>query len=282
MKPDELCHHGVKGMKWGERNGPPYPLTRASKFKQEIYEKKTGIRLPASRFAKRPETKAVGRLAKGTTVYHVTGSKDFDLNKQSEDPAYERLYAFNDSYDSSLYKGFFAAWRKGISKKPVYAVEMKLKEDLNLADSNTVRDVIRDEAVKSDAFRKGIANDVAVDIADHSFKPPSDEEHKGNIKWVYDSVIGKGPDSTKVATFVIQYGPYSQTDTFNTVIRALKEKGYNGLIDHNDQREKTGIIGARMPFVLLEPLRSAEVISVNELQDSEMVAHMRKLIESAE
>lgn len=23
---NELCHHGIKGQKWGERNGPPYPL----------------------------------------------------------------------------------------------------------------------------------------------------------------------------------------------------------------------------------------------------------------
>ena len=27
--PDELKHHGVKGQKWGEQNGPPYPLDRS-------------------------------------------------------------------------------------------------------------------------------------------------------------------------------------------------------------------------------------------------------------
>lgn len=29
----ELYHHGVKGQKWGVRNGPPYPITKISKKK---------------------------------------------------------------------------------------------------------------------------------------------------------------------------------------------------------------------------------------------------------
>ncbi len=30
-----LCHHGVKGQKWGIRNGPPYPLKKGLKKKSE-------------------------------------------------------------------------------------------------------------------------------------------------------------------------------------------------------------------------------------------------------
>lgn len=32
LAPDELEHHGVKGQNWGERNGPPYPLSRQKRF----------------------------------------------------------------------------------------------------------------------------------------------------------------------------------------------------------------------------------------------------------
>lgn len=32
---EELYHHGIKGQKWGDRNGPPYPLNNSQKSKAE-------------------------------------------------------------------------------------------------------------------------------------------------------------------------------------------------------------------------------------------------------
>lgn len=41
MSEDELYHHGVLNMSWGERNGPPYPLTgKAKRIAKEEYKKK--------------------------------------------------------------------------------------------------------------------------------------------------------------------------------------------------------------------------------------------------
>jgi len=34
---DYLCHHGIKGQRWGERNGPPYPLTDSQKSNSKSY-----------------------------------------------------------------------------------------------------------------------------------------------------------------------------------------------------------------------------------------------------
>lgn len=39
MRSDYLLHFGVKGQKWGVRNGPPYPLERKKNERSEAKEK---------------------------------------------------------------------------------------------------------------------------------------------------------------------------------------------------------------------------------------------------
>ena len=38
---NELYHYGIKGQHWGQRNGPPYPLSSTQKSSEE---KKFGVR----------------------------------------------------------------------------------------------------------------------------------------------------------------------------------------------------------------------------------------------
>lgn len=40
---DWLAHHGIPGMHWGERNGPPYPLRPMQYTKEELKEKKKAV-----------------------------------------------------------------------------------------------------------------------------------------------------------------------------------------------------------------------------------------------
>ena len=54
---DTLCHYGVKGMKWGVRNGPPYPLGHNKEVDNS--EKRSKMRIDLQFFAKIPEAKLI-------------------------------------------------------------------------------------------------------------------------------------------------------------------------------------------------------------------------------
>lgn len=97
---DYLSHHGIKGQKWGVRNGPPYPI----------------------------ENKL---LRKGTRLNSVSGirkTKDY-INKG------RALYTYNpnDSWDSDVYKGAFSKYLKIYRNVPVvYDHQFTVVKDLKM------------------------------------------------------------------------------------------------------------------------------------------------------
>ncbi len=71
-----LCHHGVKGQKWGVRNGPPYPLKK-NKNKVENSKKSGIIKLTISGHKSAP-TKATPN----SVIDHIS-SKTGKVDKRS-------------------------------------------------------------------------------------------------------------------------------------------------------------------------------------------------------
>lgn len=79
MRMRKLYHHGVKGQKWGVRNGPPYPIDH------KVLQKGT-------------------RLASVSTKY--TSGTDYKNNGR-----WMYTYNPNDEWDSAVYKGPFLRYK---------------------------------------------------------------------------------------------------------------------------------------------------------------------------
>ena len=76
-----LAHHGVRGQKWGVKNGPPYPLLKLSGQKSR---------------GNGPDHDIYVR--KGTKVKHISDRKDIDLRN-------EPIHISYKEWDNLVYKG---------------------------------------------------------------------------------------------------------------------------------------------------------------------------------
>lgn len=100
-------HYGVPGMKWGVRNGPPYPISNSYKFKADMYKKydleySRNIDKKLHRRYSKPNT-----LYKNTKIHHVTTNEKFvdDLNYPGS-PS-KRLFTYYTDIDAINYGSFF-------------------------------------------------------------------------------------------------------------------------------------------------------------------------------
>lgn len=91
---DALYHHGIRGQKWGTRNGPPYPLGSDD---HSAREKKAGWRKSLS---------STGPVVKKRTTHPAvekTTSKGTASNKESNDS--KRKFELSDKTKSRIKKG---------------------------------------------------------------------------------------------------------------------------------------------------------------------------------
>ena len=68
-----LAHHGIKGQKWGERNGPPYPLDkqREKSIMEDIYIGKSLGAKSKNYDVLDPESGEIFRFAEGTYIKNI-------------------------------------------------------------------------------------------------------------------------------------------------------------------------------------------------------------------
>lgn len=95
LDPEYLEHHGIKGMNWGVKRGPPYPLQSGirTKIKKVTQAAKNRVEQNRKQRAARKEAKEARRRAKNPTLQdRISAMSDEELRQRTERLRLENAY----------------------------------------------------------------------------------------------------------------------------------------------------------------------------------------------
>lgn len=251
-----LVHHGIRGQKWGVKNGPPYPLK--GRDYSETEKKFIGKKSAAKNSLKNKQHFDT-TLKKGTTI--ATLSRSEDRIKGTD-----MYYATFDKQDRDQYMSLFNTPVKDIDQnKKVYKflIETKNQEEMHVASEDS----------SVDAFRQLVKNDR--DFSNFVFDESRMQSHFVNSKYKFSAYR-----EARAALERSRQNDYKLTDKdlrsiykmFNYVLpsdaggnyreardvrnqrtkffKLLKQNGYGALLDANDAIY--GGMKARCPIIVFD------------------------------
>lgn len=218
-----LCHEGIKGMRWGIQNGPPYPLNRqlskAIKAQQKEADKlaNTGVRDDIYR--------QKHTIPAGTTMYRVTPGKEAHADGTT--------YVTYLEPDRRHYRG---GWiRSNGNTGKAYEHTFTLKKDLTVPSRQELKEVINqvvrqnkaniDATVNSwfDIVYGGRAGDVLAYMAA--------EQGKSQKQIVNQNIKNFMKMSVDDAYYFTAQSLGKNLGVREQVINELKRRGYNAMVD---------------------------------------------------
>lgn len=253
-----LCHHGIKGQKWGVRRyqNPDGSLTPAGKKRQE----------------KRIASNREATIAKGSTLYRVSDSKKSDTSSG-------KIYVTANKETSDFYNLVLGS-HKLIKTGKAYAHQYVAKTELKMPDKRTMEKIelglLKDKKVQKELvdslMKKGLSREKATEQVAAYNVGKAFVEKVGNISLLgmvggaYGAMgglyatlgnpagiaVGAGagalggaglaiaaPTAERRRALGVARSSYGDKD--NKAINAalekeLKSRGYNAMKDYNDRR----------------------------------------------
>lgn len=248
-----LCHHGIKGQRWGIRRyqNPDGTLTAAGKMR---LSKSSGVL---------KET-GPGRKIDSTTLHRIQAGKTFDDS--------HAFYATYKSYDTLKYRGLFGknlqrrADKLGYGNVPIVSVSLKTKDKLSVPSDDDCRKItgylLKDEAYRNN-YVKSIENarDIMKRPQQHAvFNRALSDVQKGkyNTKNVYDAL--------NISLTNHKAHDNAIADAF---YETLKRNGYSALVDVNDKKYSS--YHAKEPLIIFDT-DAVTLQAVSDLKPKDVAA----------
>lgn len=224
-----LSHSGVKGMKWGVQNGPPYPLDKGT------YKKARKLQYSTNRVTNkgfRPEDfRRKHTIPKGTTIYRTTANP----NETVGGPTY---VSYVDS-DRNHYKGGWV--RQTAGGKQTYENTYTLTEDLVVPSRDELYSVIYDKVKDNkENIRKTCEAWLDFNMPEDSVyrmivagvdKSTGKPDERGWKNYVNDVIDDFGNKTLTEAAYYTAQSFGLNNDIRDDVIKELKNRGYNAMTD---------------------------------------------------
>lgn len=218
-----LAHHGVRGQKWGVKNGPPYPLLKLSGQKSRGNEPDHDI-----------------YVRKGTKVKHISDRKDIDLRN-------EPIHISYKEWDNLVYKGAYAAGKmKFGGSKSIFEHTYKAVEEL-VSPSRKKRVDIFIELLKDN--KVWVTKDLEAIERDNRAAGISRKSSNTPFSRMDEKQLRK----EGYRTFVSGFEEREKYPSVQQYIDKIKKKSYNALVDDNNVKIYND---AKSPLLVLDAKKS--------------------------
>lgn len=166
-----LAHHGIKGQKWGDRNGPPYPLSKEQKSRYELLRRKRTAR----------------NLQKELNRKHRTArelDRDIDLTKTAiaED---DEIISYNKKVIAEKEaQGKKARYRKAVTR---WSEKSKADYTKQLKEATAQRVMVKKEIDSLEKYLKDNGYNVSLESKVVAISPSGKE---GGRAFIYAGLFG--------------------------------------------------------------------------------------------
>ena len=291
----QLYHHGIKGQRWGVKNGPPYPLgggDYSQSEKKAIYkERKRGRGNSIYNKKHFDETLKEGTIL-STLSYDLNRTKGADMfyatHKKLDQHQYNALFnnpipkPIYDEHGNSLGTGMFLKWK----------IKNKTTSDLKIASEDSAAESFRQLYKSNRDFYNFVTDPSRMQshFVDSKYKFRGYREARKALEELRKGKRPTDMDLQKIYrmfNYVIPSDGGGDTSRAKDVLtqrakffKVLKEAGYGAVLDTNDAIY--GGFKATSPVIVFDQskvvLSGAEQTKMRDKRISELVTIGRKAL----